>query len=125
MGPAPDTARRRLGALGAWWLALRPRTLGASLVPVGVGLAHAGRTAEIDAIVAAVTLLTALLLQIAANLANDYYDFAHGVDSAARLGPTRVTQSGLLAPGAVKRGTQAVLLAAALGGAFLVYLRPL
>ena len=109
-----------LAAYTAWWLAIRPRTLGASLVPVGVGLAIASRSGHFHLGVALATVLAALLLQIAANVANDYYDFAHGIDTAGRLGPTRVTQTGLLDPAAVKRGLWAVLGGAVLCGAFLV-----
>ncbi len=104
----------------AWWLAIRPRTLGASLVPVGVGLAIASRSRCLDRGVALATLLAALLLQIAANVANDYYDFARGFDTAGRLGPTRVTQTGLLNATTIKRGLWAVLGSAVLCGAFLV-----
>jgi 1,4-dihydroxy-2-naphthoate octaprenyltransferase len=46
-------------------------------------------------------LLVALLLQVAANLANDYFDARSGVDRDGRLGPVRVTQTGLLRPGQV------------------------
>ncbi len=41
-------------------------------------------------------LTVALLLQIAANLANDGFDHARGADAPGRLGPLRVTQQGLL-----------------------------
>jgi len=40
--------------------------------------------------------LTTLLLQILSNLANDYGDARKGTDNEHRLGPLRVTQSGLV-----------------------------
>ena len=40
--------------------------------------------------------LTTLLLQILSNLANDYGDARKGTDNENRLGPLRVTQSGLV-----------------------------
>ena len=40
--------------------------------------------------------MTAVLIQIGANLANDYFDYVKGTDVAGRKGPTRVAQSGLL-----------------------------
>ena len=40
--------------------------------------------------------LTAILLQILANLANDYGDFKKGIDSAKRVGPQREMQSGAI-----------------------------
>ena len=47
-------------------------------------------------------LLGALLLQIGVNLANDYFDFKKGIDTSERLGPVRVTQSGLIPPDRVR-----------------------
>ena len=106
--------------VGAWWLAVRPRTLVAGVVPVVVGLAAAARSGPLHAGVGAATLACALLLQIATNLANDYYDHLHGVDTDKRLGPVRVTQAGLLAPAAVRGAMIFVLAVAALLGAYLV-----
>ncbi len=99
------TARAvRPGSLGAWWLACRPATLAVGAVPVivGVAIAHAAGTARL--LPAAAALLGALLLQVGSNLANDVFDYEKGADTSARLGPTRVTQSGLLTPRAVRRG---------------------
>lgn len=104
-----------------WVLALRPPTLGASLIPVLVGLALASRTVELQPVVAAATAFCALLLQITTNLANDYFDFVSGIDTEERLGPVRVTQSGLLTPDEVKTGLKVVLAAAVLLGAYLVW----
>jgi 1,4-dihydroxy-2-naphthoate octaprenyltransferase len=84
-----------------------------------VGTAAAARGVEIDPTVFAVTLATAVLLQVAANLANDYFDFQKGVDTNRRLGPLRVTQLGLLAPEAVRRGLVVVLAAGAAAGVYL------
>ena len=114
-------SRPSISNAAAWWLAIRPRTLGASLIPVLVGLAAASRGGPIDASIAALTLIAALLLQIATNLANDYYDFVRGVDTGERLGPLRVTQAGLLPPADVKRGLVVVLAAATVCGGFLIH----
>lgn len=103
-----------------WLLAIRPPTLGASIVPVVIGLALAAREVEINSAVALATLLCSVVLQISTNLANDYYDFARGIDDDSRLGPVRVTQAGLLTPSAVRGGLIATL-AVALGlGAYLI-----
>ena len=104
-----------------WLLAIRPRTLIVSVSPVLVGLAFATRQVPLDGSVAIATLLTAILLQIVANLANDYADALTGVDDEDRLGPIRVTQSGLLDPASVRRATMGLLAFAGLLGAFLVY----
>ncbi len=105
-----------------WWLALRPRTLVASLAPVVVGLAVAARGGPIAPGVALATALCALLLQIATNLANDYYDHLHGIDTGERLGPLRVTQAGLLSPASVRRAMIAALAVAAVLGLWLVWI---
>jgi 1,4-dihydroxy-2-naphthoate octaprenyltransferase len=62
-----------------------------------------------------------LLLQIGSNLANDVFDFERGADTAARLGPLRVTQAGLLTPKQVKLGMAAVFGLAALLGLYLAW----
>jgi 1,4-dihydroxy-2-naphthoate octaprenyltransferase len=59
-------------------------------------------------------LLGAVLLQIGVNLANDYFDCKNNIDSKERLGPVRVTQSGLISPIAVKRGMIVCLFLAAM-----------
>ncbi len=104
----------------AWLLALRPKTLPAAAAPVAVG---AGLGAFRDAFVAGPVLgalLGALLIQIATNLANDYFDFRRGAD-VERVGPTRVTQSGLIPPDAVMRATIGALVCALLVGVYLVW----
>jgi 1,4-dihydroxy-2-naphthoate octaprenyltransferase len=80
-------------------MAARPRTLPAAIAPVLVGTAAAVAEPEefrVGAFVAA--LLGSILIQIGTNLANDYSDARRGADTADRLGPVRVTSSGLVAP---------------------------
>ncbi len=69
----------------------------------------------------ATCFVVAILLQIAANLANDYFDFQRGADTSHRLGPTRVTQSGLIPASQVKAGTMLVLGLVAICGLYLVW----
>jgi 1,4-dihydroxy-2-naphthoate octaprenyltransferase len=124
MKQSPDNVDMRdvpaLPRWRAWLLATRPPTLGASLIPVLVGLALASRSVTLDVGIAAATIVCALLLQIATNLANDYYDFRRGIDTAERLGPLRVTQSGVLTPAAVLSALLIVLVASTSLGAWLV-----
>jgi len=87
-----------------WLLAARPKTLPAAASPVIVGSAVAYYEGFFKPGPALAALLGALLLQIGANLANDVFDFRRGADAGERLGPMRVTQSGLLSPGQVLRG---------------------
>jgi 1,4-dihydroxy-2-naphthoate polyprenyltransferase len=101
-------------------MAARPKTLPAAAAPVllGAGLAaHHGVFAWLPALAA---LLGALLIQVGTNLGNDYYDFVRGGDTEARVGPTRVTQAGLLEPRQVLRGMILVLAAAFGVGIYLV-----
>ena len=104
----------------AWILAARPRTLPAAVAPVLVGTALAIREGSFAPGPALAALLVALLLQIAANFANDVFDFQRGADTAERLGPTRVVQSGLIAPRQVYAATIVTIALAAIVGGYLV-----
>jgi 1,4-dihydroxy-2-naphthoate polyprenyltransferase len=86
-----------------------------------VGTALAGARGLFAPLPAVAALAGALLIQIATNLANDYFDFVKGGDTDERLGPVRVVQAGLLAPGTVLRGAFVVLALATLVGAYLVW----
>jgi 1,4-dihydroxy-2-naphthoate octaprenyltransferase len=108
-----------LSPLRVWWMAIRPRTLPAAVAPViaASALAFYDGMFRWDAALAA--LLGALFLQIGANLANDVYDYQKGADTSQRVGPTRVTQAGLLTPAQVKMGMAVVFGLAALCGVYL------
>jgi 1,4-dihydroxy-2-naphthoate polyprenyltransferase len=100
-------------------MACRPKTLPAAISPVLVGIALAVSAGQSKAGPAVAALLGALFLQIGANFANDVFDFQHGTDTQARVGPTRVTQAGLLTPGQVKLGMVAFFGLATLTGIYL------
>lgn len=84
--------------LADWVNGARPRTLVASVAPVLVGTAAAGRASLWRTLAA---LVVGLGLQIGVNFANDYQDGMRGVDTDERLGPPRLTSSGLASPRAV------------------------
>jgi 1,4-dihydroxy-2-naphthoate octaprenyltransferase len=109
-------------SVSPWLLAARPKTLTASLAPVilGTGLAAGFSRAPVSLGLALVALVSALCIQIATNLVNDVADFEKGADTAERLGPTRVTQSGLLGGRQVMAAAGLFFLAAALLGIPLV-----
>ncbi|GIU24818.1 1,4-dihydroxy-2-naphthoate polyprenyltransferase [Shewanella schlegeliana] len=107
--------------MNPWILAIRPRTLPAAIGPLLVGNVLALQLEQFSLFIAAVSMLCALLLQIAVNLANDYFDFKSGVDTEERLGPVRVTQSGMLSPTAVRNAMILCLVLALLVGSFLIY----
>jgi 1,4-dihydroxy-2-naphthoate octaprenyltransferase len=79
---------------------------------VAVGSALAAHDHCFDPAAAALCLAFALLVQIGTNFANDYYDFVHGADTSARIGPRRAVASGLVRP-AVMRGAMLAVFAAA------------
>lgn len=108
------------GRLRAWVLAARPQTLPAAVAPVVVGSAAAFAAGSFRWLPFLAALVGALLIQIGTNLANDYFDFRKGADTAERLGPVRVTQAGLLAPEAVRNGMIVAFGAAALIGIYLI-----
>lgn len=109
------------GPARAWLLAIRPKTLPAAVAPVVVGTALAIDEGAFAAFPALVALAVALLLQVAANLANDVFDFRRGADAPGRTGPPRVTQSGLIPPERVMAATGATVGLAVALGTFLVW----
>jgi len=87
--------------LQIWFMAARPQTLFASVAPVLMGTAMAFGDGVHHFPTALVALVGAIAIQIGTNLVNDYGDFKRGADTANRLGPTRVTQAGLVTPKAM------------------------
>lgn len=103
-----------------WLAAARPRTLFASACPVIAGASVAAREGPLSWPWLAATLACALLLQITANYANDYWDWRKGADTSRRRGPARMTATGTVSPRAMLAATLASLgLALALGAALV------
>jgi 1,4-dihydroxy-2-naphthoate octaprenyltransferase len=104
-----------------WLMAARPRTLPAAIAPVLVGTAAAvewaGKLPRLGAFLAA--LVGSVFIQIGTNLANDYSDARRGADTADRLGPVRVTSSGLVAPRRVLYATWIAFAVAVACGIYL------
>lgn len=91
-----------MATAGQWMAGARPRTLGAAIAPVLVGVAAAAVDTDVTWSYALGALVVALALQIGVNYANDFSDGVRGTD-ANRRGPVRLTASRLATPGAVKR----------------------
>lgn len=107
--------------LRAWVLASRPKTLGGALTPVAVAAALVWRdTGRLGALPLALCALFALLMQVAANFVNDYFDFLRGRDGADRLGPLRACAQGWVTPGAMRRAIAVACVAACAVGMPLV-----
>jgi len=102
-------------------MAARPRTLPAAVAPVLVGTAAAvqgaGELPRLGAFLAA--LVGSIFIQIGTNLANDYSDARRGADTADRLGPVRVTSTGLVTPQRVLRATWVAFAVAVACGIYL------
>lgn len=120
-GPLSAVRPATPGPLRVWWLAIRPKTLPAAVASVIVGTVLAWYDGGVNAGPALAALLIAVLLQIGSNLANDVYDDERGADTAERLGPTRVTQAGLLSRAQVKAGMKTVLGLAFVLGLYLTW----
>ena len=99
--------------MNKWIIGARPRTLPAAIAPVLVATAYAG--SNWDPIPAFSALLVSLALQIGVNYANDYSDGIRGTDDS-RIGPVRLTASGLASPKTVRNAALiSFLFAAAVG----------
>lgn len=92
-----------------WLSAFRLRTLPLAVSSILVGSALAQACGGIfDAVdlhpaVFVLAVMTAVLLQVLSNLANDLGDHQHGTDNMDRIGPQRAVQSGAIPPAAMKR----------------------
>lgn len=118
-GVHPDRGQGRSGtyspqvaSAGQWVAGARPRTLPAALAPVLVGTGAAALVGSAHPVRALLAALVALALQVGVNYSNDYSDGVRGTDKD-RVGPLRLTASGVAAPKAVLR---AALLSFALAG---------
>lgn len=104
-----------------WLMASRPKTLGAAVAPVMVATAMAFKSSGIAWWAMLSCLVGSLLLQLGTNFANDYFDFIQGADTHNRLGPTRVTQAGLIAPETVRNAFILMFALVAVPGLYLSY----
>lgn len=112
----------KTNSLSAWILAVRPYSLGNSVILVAVASAMAWSVGFFRPLPALLCLLFALLMQCTANLVNDLWDFLKGADRPDRLGPDRAFAKGYITPRAMKAGIAAFTLAAcATGCAILIY----
>ncbi|MCS6711306.1 1,4-dihydroxy-2-naphthoate polyprenyltransferase [Brachybacterium sp. EF45031] len=112
-----------MATLSQWVQGARPRTLPAAVAPVAVGtgaaLEHGGVDAATVISRALLALVVALALQVGVNFANDFSDGVRGTDDD-RVGPLRLTGSGLARPSAVKAAAIGALAVGGLAGVLLV-----
>lgn len=104
----------------AWLESLRPKTLPLAFAAIVVGTVLAWWQGYFDPLVAALALITAGLLQILSNLANDYGDAIKGSDKPDRIGPLRGMQKGAISLGQMKHALLIVIVLSCISGLGLV-----
>lgn len=105
-----------------WFLAARPKTLPAGIVPVLVAGVMAYGTNGFALLPFLAALFGSIMIQIGTNFANDLFDFKKNTDTAERIGPMRVTQAGLVSPRQIAQATAITFGLAFAAGIYLVYL---
>jgi 1,4-dihydroxy-2-naphthoate octaprenyltransferase len=101
----------------AWWIALRPFSYPASIVPVLVGTAVAADE-DFRPLLFLLALAGSILIQAGTNLATDFFDFTDGVQPQATLGG--VIQRGFIDAKAVHRAAIGCFVAGAACGLVIV-----
>lgn len=108
-----------------WLKAARPRTLLLSFSGVLLGgfLAFSAgpSTGSVTWLCLIFCALTAILLQVLSNLANDYGDFKKGTDNLKRVGPQREMQSGAITEKEMQKGIAVAAALCLLFGGFLIF----
>ena len=92
----------------SWIKAARLRTLPLALSGILMGSALAAFFHAFNFVIFVLAVVTATLIQVFSNFANDYGDFQKGTDNHQRLGPTRTMQGGEITVGEMKTGMIAV-----------------
>lgn len=104
-----------------WLSASRPKTLPLALVSILTGSALAFSSGHFSWSIAFLSLVTATLLQILSNLANDYGDAVKGTDNDQRLGPIRGLQTGTINLAAMRNAIIINVVLTLLAGLALIF----
>ena len=112
----------KINSVRAWWLAARPKTLSAALIPVCTASALAFAHDRFSLVPALLCVAFAIFMQVAANFINDLFDFRKGTDGADRLGPERACAQGWISPRAMQVGIVVALILAGIAGIGIVAL---
>ena len=103
-----------------WIAAFRLKTLPLALSNTIMGSALAAGEDKFRWSIFGLAALTTILLQIMSNMANDYGDFVNGKDTAERIGPKRMVQSGEITPKTMLRGIIIIGIFTAISGLTLI-----
>ncbi|HVU70799.1 MAG TPA: 1,4-dihydroxy-2-naphthoate octaprenyltransferase [Ktedonobacteraceae bacterium] len=112
-----------------WWDGIRPYYLWFAVLPLALGSVLAWLASispkqplgDFHIQRFAVALVAVCLLQIGANLLNDYYDYVGGVDTSNSLGPGGLIQQGLIKPARVLTLGLFALIVGAFSGALMAF----
>ncbi|MCM1291575.1 MAG: 1,4-dihydroxy-2-naphthoate octaprenyltransferase [Prevotella sp.] len=105
----------------SWIEATRLRTLPVSIAGVITGIGCGIAVGEFNLIPSCISLLFAVLAQIASNFANEYFDYRNGFDRKGREGFRRGVTEGDITPKAMLRATLITLSLACLIGLTLIF----
>src|SRR6266540_945362 len=104
-----------------WWRLLRPFSLTASILPVLVGTSVAFASGTFHSVALFVAMLVAsVLIQIATNMFNEYYDYKHGLDTPQTVGIGGAIVRGLVPPIGVFAAAMGCLVGALALGTYIV-----
>ncbi|KGQ34218.1 1,4-dihydroxy-2-naphthoate prenyltransferase [Gallibacterium genomosp. 2] len=103
-----------------WFETARPKTLPLAIASIVTGSALAYYYHQFDATIALLALITATLLQIVSNFANDYGDHIKGSDTIERIGPLRGIQQGAITFSQLRLGLILVTFASMISGVALI-----
>lgn len=107
-------------AFQVWWRLARPFSLTASAVPVLVGGGLALAAGRFDGLSFALLLVASLIVQVATNIFNEYYDYRRGLDTPESVGIAGVIVSGQVRAETVLRGALVCFVVAFALGLWLV-----
>lgn len=110
-----------MATIKSWIEAARPRTLPLALSGIFMGCGLAWFYGFVQPMVSVLAIVTATLIQIFSNFANDYGDSRKGTDNRFRLGPVRTVQSGKITQKEMETGMWIVGGLSFLSGILLVY----
>lgn len=106
-----------------WLKVIRIGTLIIAFCPIVIGIIIASQVhgADINLLVAIITLICGLSLQALSNMVNDYYDFIRGLDNKDYIGYEKPLVSGLVSLDELRKGIYIILGLIVLLGAFLIF----
>ena len=110
-----------MASIKSWIKSARPRTLPLAISGIVTGSGLAWFYGKFDWEICMLAFITAILLQIFSNFANDYGDFQRGTDNQRRLGPVRTMQGGEISKKEMQLAMFILIILTMVFGLWLVY----